>query len=245
MRPRSNTLFHFTRSLNKLSEILKHGFWPRYCLEDIQWAGLNEEYVAFPMVCFCDIPISRISEHVDFYGSFGIGLSKEWGIRNHLNPIMYVTGRNPVHAALESLTAIVRALSDESSKQKGLRCLRYILAHTKPMSGRMIVSDTLVTKDFYQESEWRFVPSDDNIKDFLLYNEYNDIERLEFFDNATKAFCQLKFSPPDVRYIFVPADSDIPVVINFLQTELEEFPSDELKVLMSRVISLERIQLDL
>jgi len=245
MHPRSNSLFHFTKSLNKLSEILKYGFWPRYCLEDIQWAGLSEEYAAFPMVCFCDIPISRISEHVDFYGSFGIGLSKEWGIKNNLNPIMYVTGRNPVHAALESLTAMVRALSDESSKQKGLRSLRYILAHTKPMSGRMIVSDALVTKDFYQESEWRFVPSDYSIKDHLLYKEYNDNERIKFLNDATKDFCQLKFSPSDVRYIFVPADSDIPVVINFLLTELEEFASDELKVLMSRVISLERIQLDL
>lgn len=245
MRPHSDTLFHFTKSLNKLTEILKHGFWPRYCLEDVQWLGLSEEYVAFPMVCLCDIPISRISEHVDFYGSFGIGLSKEWGIKNNLNPVMYFAGDNPVHAALESLAVMIRALSDEESKQKGIRNLRYIIAYSKPMSGRMIVSDVPVTKDFYQESEWRFVPSDDNIKDFLIYNEFKDMEQLDSFNNETKAFCELKFLPTDVRYIFVPADSDIPPVINFLQTELEEFPSDELKVLMSRVISLERIQLDL
>eukprot|EP01034_Spumella_vulgaris_P011525 gene11525-14663_t len=69
------------------------GFWPRYSLEDFRWqvSGPNShEFAAFPMVCFCDIPLSRIDEHVGFYGSYGLGLSREWGIRAGLNPVQYI-----------------------------------------------------------------------------------------------------------------------------------------------------------
>lgn len=41
MRPRSNSLFHFTNDENFLFDILKSGFWPRYCLEDIALKILN------------------------------------------------------------------------------------------------------------------------------------------------------------------------------------------------------------
>ncbi|MFU0923178.1 abortive infection system antitoxin AbiGi family protein [Kluyvera sichuanensis] len=79
MKPKSETLFHFTKSSDTLEIILKNGFWPRYCLEDIRWLEFTDvEYVSYPMVCFCDIPLSRISEHVSFYGSFGLGVSKDW-----------------------------------------------------------------------------------------------------------------------------------------------------------------------
>lgn len=42
------------------------------------------------MVCFTDIPIELSEAHRNDYGSYGIGLKKEWGIKNKLNPINYV-----------------------------------------------------------------------------------------------------------------------------------------------------------
>ncbi|MFS2265232.1 abortive infection system antitoxin AbiGi family protein [Vibrio vulnificus] len=67
-------LFHFTNNKETLKLIFNHGYWPRYCLEDIRWVNqVNAPYMAFPMVCFCDIPLSRISEHVSFYGNYGLG----------------------------------------------------------------------------------------------------------------------------------------------------------------------------
>ena len=77
---RSKTLFHFTKSLPDLKSILKNGFYPRYSLESIAWMRLpKKDAVAFPIVCFCDIPLGRISDHIRAYTSLGIGMSQAWG----------------------------------------------------------------------------------------------------------------------------------------------------------------------
>ena len=90
--PRSRTLFHFTKDLDVLKSILKHGFFPKYSLEDIAWFVAQEiDAVAFPVVSFCDIPLSRITDHVKFYGQYGIGMKRQWGITNGFNPIVYVS----------------------------------------------------------------------------------------------------------------------------------------------------------
>lgn len=243
--PRASSLFHFTKSIDSLKSILKEGFWPRYCLEDVQWQGHeNYEFVAFPMVCFCDIPISRITEHVGFYGSYGIGLTKDWGIKNNLNPVIYFSGDNPLHHAVKELTKVANSLPDEEQRA-AIHHVRYLLAHSKPVAGRMIVGDQPVSKEFYQETEWRFVPKHDEVLDHLVQDHFNDTSTLEGLNNATSRLCRLKILPSDVRYIFVPTDADIPSIMNFLQVELDHLPNADLKVLMSRVTSLESVVDDL
>lgn len=243
MNPRASSLFHFTKSKEVLFEIFRHGFWPRYCLEDIEWHGNKDyDFVAFPMVCFCDIPLTRISEHVNFYGSFGIGLTKDWGKKNDLNPIMYFTGSNPILKSIKSLTAQVQG-SDQS--EVGLKNVRHILAHSKPISGRMIIAGEPVIKEFYQETEWRFVPINENVNDHLSKEKFEDTKSLSEHNEITAEHCRLKFVPSDVRHIFVPNDSDIPEIVNFIQTELDSYPSADLKVLITRIVSLESISQDL
>ena len=83
----SNSLFHFTNSAERLVGILKHTFRPRYCLEDLRMftTSLDEDEegswleLAIPMVCFCDIPLSKIKHHLTFYGNYGIGFDKRMG----------------------------------------------------------------------------------------------------------------------------------------------------------------------
>jgi len=95
MSVRPQTLFHFTKSLNVLKAILVEGYWPRYCLEDIAWLGTpSASLVSFSTVCFYDIPLSRVAEHVSFYGNYGLGMSKEWAESNNLNPVLYVARQN-------------------------------------------------------------------------------------------------------------------------------------------------------
>ena len=57
MKARSESLFHFTKSLDFLKGILQNGYQPRYGLEDTSLLG-RHDYIGYPMVCFCDIPMS-------------------------------------------------------------------------------------------------------------------------------------------------------------------------------------------
>ncbi|QIP16847.1 hypothetical protein G8759_31500 [Spirosoma aureum] len=108
----AKTLFHFTQK-DALINILGTGFRPTYCtefgLENMEDA-LKEMMI--PMVCFCDLPLSKLDKHINGYsweyngtthqskqyGSYGLGMSKEWGIRRRLNPVTYV---NPGSFLLE------------------------------------------------------------------------------------------------------------------------------------------------
>lgn len=72
----ANTLFHFTKDFSTLLSILKTKFYPRLCKERCLWEKSEDFIFAIPMVCFCDIPLSCISEHAAKYGGYAIGLKK-------------------------------------------------------------------------------------------------------------------------------------------------------------------------
>jgi hypothetical protein len=248
LKPKSQTLFHFTKNIEVIKNILKNGFWPRYCLEDFTWYVHNLDYVAFPMVCYCDIPLSRINEHVDFYGEYGIGVTREWAISNKLNPVSYINSSSDYSMAINN---IAERISRESEHQECYRQFHedttIILSHIKPIEGRMLVDGSrLIEKEFYQENEWRYVPKNIGlIEQWLHKDTFNNQKELNKNNDLTKTHCMLKISPNDIKYIFVKSDTDIPNIINFIQSEMDSYTSNELKILMSRVVSLESISKDL
>lgn len=245
MNPKSHTLFHFTKSKETLKLILKGGFWPRYCLEDIRWVGQESaDYIAFPMVCFCDIPLSRIADHVGFYGEFGLGMTKEWANMNGLNPVLYLATDNNLSAELRKLNSHAGKLKDEE-QVAAKDTMRFIYMHIKPSDGYMLVDSKPQSKEFYQESEWRFIPKHEQVRTYLTKSVFDDEEQLEQHNTTTKEHCSLQCSPRDIKYIFVKSDTDIPDLVNFIQTELDFYSSSDLKILMSRIISLDSIQQDL
>ena len=86
---RTTSLFRFSKDFESLQKVLKNGIFPNYCEEDLSFD--DEEFIiGIPMISFCDIPITLLDEHTNRYGSYGIGLSKDWGIKNGVTPIMYI-----------------------------------------------------------------------------------------------------------------------------------------------------------
>lgn len=243
MQPKSDCLFHFTRSLDFLKSILSSGFLPRYSLEDVK--PLETDFIGYPMVCFCDIPISRISEHTAFYGEYGIGLSKDWGLKNGLEPLMYVTPKSKLSSLANHLLSVVHSDTDTLKEGEtdslidGLRDQFFkIIPMIKPISGHMLVSGKTVEKDFLQESEWRYVPTPYQA---LLENEFNaEKDKL----NAEMENKKLEFTPSDIKYIFVKSDFEIPVVFDHIQNTLARFPLVDIKILISRITSLETLSKD-
>lgn len=81
-------LFHFTKKEN-LFKILESAFNVSYAREIIIGKSSEREF-AIPMVSFCDLRLTELKSHMIKYGSYGIGLTKQWANANGLNPVMYI-----------------------------------------------------------------------------------------------------------------------------------------------------------
>jgi hypothetical protein len=242
MKPKSDNLFHFTKSLNVIKLILENGFHPRYCLEDISWIEkAPESHAAFAMTCFCDIPLTRIGEHTQFYGRYGIGMTKEWGQRNGLEPVVYVVpGRRVADVALYLIDFDYEDKLDQDGKSEHVKHTVNLLRFIKPIRGAMIVDSQMVEKDFYQENEWRYAPNTNRVIARDRFQDMKDVaNRLAAESHA------LSFVPGDIKYIFVDRDDEIPELVDFINSSLGKFSHDELKILVSRIVSLGTIESDL
>ena len=100
MSKSANSLFHYTKSIDNLIGIIENGFEHRPVREDLSIRGFTESPFSIPgvirylfvwhMVCFCDIPLRSVRDHIEQYGSYGIGLDKEWGMINGITPVRYI-----------------------------------------------------------------------------------------------------------------------------------------------------------
>ncbi|HGB4541387.1 TPA: hypothetical protein ACIVI6_004323, partial [Salmonella enterica subsp. diarizonae serovar 50:k:z35] len=69
--------------------------------------------------------------------------------------------------------------------------------------------------------------------------------KLQKANEATKKSSLLKFTPNDIKYIFVKQDSDIPRIVNFIQSKMDKYPASDIKILLSRIVSLESLSADI
>lgn len=152
----ADTLFHFVKKLDYLlPAIEKEALVPRYCVENIEYLNIPFKEIAYPMLCFCDINLHKINEHIQFYGGYGIAFSKHWGIQKGIQPIQYI---NPLsHLNNDFTEAFQSAIKREDTDpiQDFLLSQMYYL---KPIEGEMQRDGGLVHKNFTDECEWRFVP---------------------------------------------------------------------------------------
>ena len=84
----ANSLFHFTSNLEAIESIIHDKFYGGYCKE-VLYNKEEKIPLYIPMISFCDIRLETISRFSK-YGKYGIGLKKDWGIRNKLNPVFYL-----------------------------------------------------------------------------------------------------------------------------------------------------------
>ncbi|WP_179400669.1 abortive infection system antitoxin AbiGi family protein [Burkholderia guangdongensis] len=247
-RPKSQTLFHFTPKLEYLKSILRNGFHPRYCLEDMSWSGQSLAN-AFPMVCFCDIPLGRVDQHVQQYGNYGIGMSRTWAVRNRLNPVIYLSSTSMLGDSVQNLNSELLQM-DEAVKKKPRRNFLEIARNIKPLTGSMKVKGVMIDNvDFYQESEWRYVPDHDQIDFFIPRSKWDTDGVIEAANKKTFEHCLLGFNADDIRYLFVEKDADIPELVDFMRSSAsglgKRFTDEDMKILQTRIVSQESLAQDL
>lgn len=248
----SNSLFHFTNSAKNLIDILTYSFKPRYSLEDLGMFNISNQAIVssfelgIPMVCFCDIPLSKIKYHLEFYGNYGIGLTKTWGVEKGVSPLLYVEQESETTKSLKSLYKIYNegVLENESYKEIGNAIMRF-LRYTKPYQGQFWREGKYLDGiRFYDEREWRYVPEIDGKEDltpWISKKDYLDEIKVTRYNNILGEKYKLEFEPSDIKYIIVENEEQILSIIDAVEKIKSPFTDDIIKKLLSRILTKQQI----
>jgi hypothetical protein len=251
----SDYFFHFTNKIDHLISIMNDNFMPFYCMESIDYLDLpssNNIGIAFPMVCFCDLPISRHSEYRKKYGEYGIGLKKNWGIsndENHLTPVIYshrksISSANLMYFIEESKRYEINMTKEEIQVFKNNVSL--LMMHFKPYSAFCYNKEDKRFSNneirFYDEKEWRYIPlNTDGLKLSLDYNEYMDVEELNEANRKIQKNNKLKFEIDDVSFIFLSDKSD---ESKFLLEISKNYSEQNIEKIRSKIFWRDKIVVD-
>ncbi len=223
-------------------QIMSEGFWPQYSLEDITWLDVpNKSKMAWPMVSFCDIPISRLRKHTDSYGNYGVGLCRDRWSATGLNPVFYISPDSMVRDLLRELLLDTSKNVNHRARTTGM----VTLANCKPLI------DKKSGKDFYSECEWRFLPWVEGVGDknkfgfFMLEEQFRDDLIRKKANEERRNDRMLEFYPDDVRYLLVKAKEEVPKLVNFIDTKMAGYSQLVLDVLKTRIIVLDEFSCDL
>jgi hypothetical protein len=241
----TNSIIHYTDSLDTIKSILKEGFRIKYCAEELKLGKKGESKAAHPMVSFCDIPLSDSKQHFDAYGKYGIGLSKQWAIKNGINPVIYIDKNSLIADSIYELIK-ERRKDDSNLTQKQKREILQIKSYAKNYSGPLKRRnvDTQNYK-FYDEREWRLIPGKETINNekFSVALKYYTKNKSKYNNKIEN--CRLTFEASDISYIIVEKTSEIHGIIKFLRNEFsEKCSANELDILFSKICSTEQIIAD-
>lgn len=281
----ASSLLHFTKEKKALKGILGKGFRLSYCCEDIPATiNMNQIYpqgasffrpslngnthFAIPMICFCDIPITRAKSHSNIYGKYILGIDKNMAqtvYGNSLNPVLYRTSEN-IQLALNDLS-VIKAGSDidVSGCHNHLRSINHIIGSTKPYSGNF---KNKSNHCFYDEREWRIlIPSDYsddtkwywNISQEEFQKKKNEINKTLWHSKYayraltvedTKNIEDERVLTQFITHIIVAKEKTIPEFVKFILNIKQPLfgysnVSEQTRnLLVSKITSFERIEKD-
>lgn len=246
----ASVLCKYMKKLDYLKEILSNrAIFPRYYEESIEYLGINGlDKIAFPMVCFCDINFSKIDSHVEYYGEYGICLTKKWGVRKGIQPIQYVNPQSNLIREFSDLFApnFNREMSDVEKKHKDY--LVHQLLYMKPIFGQMRRNEDYHEKIFMDEREWRWIPKVPNNSELPLTIPRGRVgveNAYQFYSSGIKEVEELwlKFEIEDIVYLIVKNNECRDELIGYI-TELDNLSDRERLILISKIIVYEDMKKD-
>ncbi len=241
----ADTLFYFCEKLDYLEIPIKNRLISaRYCEENIEYLKIpNIKRIAYPMKCFCDINMHRLAKHLAGYGSYGIALKKEWGMKNKIQPVQYI---NPASTLIEDFSkAFSNALKiDKKSQTDNEKMMKSYLLHQmmyfKPYSGMAKNKKTGEEEEkcFTDECEWRFVPNVSCLGYSQVYYDETILKDgdLREISNSLqgKPEASLKFDYEDLKYIIIKSEDDLKKIMKIIN-EIK-ITQEEKNLLISKII---------
>ena len=250
----ANVLFNFMRQLDYLKMIIKNqAIIPRYYEETIDHLEIEEvNKISFPMTCFCDINLQRLIPHVEFYGYYGIGLDKGWGIKQGIQPIRYINKNSKLSSDFSRVfsNSLNRISEDTNQFEEYNNYLLTDLLFTKPLNGEMYLykDKKYVLRNFHDEMEWRYIPDMSKQDDLPLVippNHLNPKASSTYSEGIIKRDeFWLKFDYEFIKYLIVKDENDRDNLIRFISQELETSDDMTKSILISKIIVFSNIRED-
>ncbi len=216
----ANTLFHFTRSEFLEKILLSQGIFAQYSDEHFEEIFPKESIFKFdyiPMISFCDLTIMQLtvdSKHRENFGEYGIGLTKEWGVRNRVSPVTYVHNNSQSTNQLHQFFRMLSGLNPEMKKEKFVSSIRRELIDSlkffKPYEGRWHKGKHIGLRKpkiiYYHEREWRYCPKMDQYPVISAKLPVNAEKKSELNEMLREK--PLKFKPSDVKFIVIRTNQE-------------------------------------
>lgn len=189
----STVLWHQTKK-DAFFKILKSKRLYYSYSQEYVLSGDMEKPTAFPMISLCDLPLSEFASNNWTYGDFAIGFSRDWGIKNKVNPVCYC---HKGSSFLNQLFGSFKEGLPNDAEIKLLNCCAYL----KYVQGPLQTSNKKFKNyRFYDEREVRLVPDPETegIKFMLDKAEYEQYKK-EHGNSLTDE--HVNFEYEDILYI--------------------------------------------
>ncbi|MBU3660730.1 MAG: hypothetical protein FGM14_12705 [Flavobacteriales bacterium] len=223
-------------------------FFPKYSLE---FTYLSNEFdrqaslLPIAMTCFCDIPYELSHEHRKRYGNHAIVMNEKWKISKKLNPVMYIQPESYITDVFAGFVnkaiGFSSIIEDERNDINVAKSLGYV---TRQLTRLQYFIKQFENKEeitieyagkirrfekrrFYDEREWRYVPSPDDF--FFLPLDIQDYDDLKKLNEANERLIQypLTFEYEDINYVIVQNESEL---IEFI----EKFGEEKFEIRLSK-----------
>lgn len=246
----ANVLFNFMPELEYLKKILKNkAIIPRYVEEKIDYLNIEDTELVFPMTCFCDISLKKLLPHLEFYGYYGIGLDKEWGIDFGIQPIHYINPKSYLYSDYKTAFKLAKETNIETEADVSLSdYLLSSLLFTKPLRGKMLKKGVVKEKIFHDEKEWRYVPKLDKKHDvpFFVPKEHQNGTAYNSYSLTLVGIPEiwLKFEPEHIKYLAVKDEEDRMELIDYIMNEELLFSKSDKYILISKILVFDILKED-
>lgn len=248
----SNSLLHFTKNFNNLKGILTKTFKVNYCRENLK-AGDKFFDILVPVVSFSDVPFSQVMHQIKAYGSYGIGLSKSWAMRNGLNPVLYVERESNIGSTFyQSLFSKISSdqislMHMETENKNIMDIIRYMKNYEGDLE--RIGRKTKRNYRFSDEREWRYVLPPSNVNQLFgncntFYGKGEFIKILKTQLNEKIAHEYLHFGPEDVTYIIIKSERERDKTIEVIRDIKDVHGELVVSRIASKIVTVEQIKGD-
>lgn len=246
----ADSLCNYMKDLEYLKMKLRDkALIPRYVAETTSYLGVgNLNKMAFPMICFCDIPFSKIQIHINSYGEYGIAFNKTSLLMKYgIQPIHYISKNSPlIHDFHDAFLCCMEKDTIANEYELLSDYLLSTLVFMKPVSEPKKENNEEYI--FQNECEWRFVPKSSDLPpdmELILLNEDVTEKSIQLYSKVLEKHDEswIKYEWSDVKYLIVPDEKDAFDIIDYIY----ELPINEKdkKMLISKIEVTQRLMEDI